>query len=709
LTRNYWQKLPAKPVSAWFQETAQFSDWKPYTNPTTGKSGWISDGGQVRYDDPRKAVAEESHASAAAEHFTAGLADRLPKGVWDRVKGAALTAAARVYLTALKADPVIQKMMAAAGAILDTPADMQRLGYHPGVSSGTAHAPAVQDALRNSLGISTHLATTIGSHILARAITWLRSRAQTMADVGGIDEAARELAKLYDAVDEALGLPAANDPAQVAAALRSIEPVKMADDTHKFGWVGAMVPEPLASQLVSLGEQIPAADLAGDGLEDEPHVTILYGLHDIDPAAVREAMAGQGPFTIALTRATPFPSQGEGAPDVVKMDAESPILHELNVKLRELPHTSDYPDYNPHATIGYTVAGTGAAHAETIGQVNQSFTVNELVYKDKDGNATVIPLAPAREMADEPPTVGRPVTAKTAGGKPASDEVSIAGKEGREVVSLLRASKAEGVKTFSAIVGEALKRFDGTGELLNHDELARLSEALAAVNGTAELLGRARVRELVARADAAHKFADRPLAKFADTPPGIIATPEGAYQYFAGLVPKLGVDPERFAGEQRRQAFTLAKSANQFLTDKVKQRILQGLATAEGAADVTAGITSLLEAAGVSPSNPQYAEMVFRTNAMDSYQTGVYEEGRHSDVASYFPVWQYIGINDERAGHDHRPRFNRYYPATATFAEVRGNRPFNCRCSLRWVDKFEWAELQAKGVKAETEWHPIVA
>lgn len=41
-------------MKAWCQATAKFAEWKPYTNPQTQQSGWLSSDGVVRFDDPRQ-------------------------------------------------------------------------------------------------------------------------------------------------------------------------------------------------------------------------------------------------------------------------------------------------------------------------------------------------------------------------------------------------------------------------------------------------------------------------------------------------------------------------------------------------------------------------------------------------------------------------------------------------------------------------------
>ena len=160
---------------------------------------------------------------------------------------------------------------------------------------------------------------------------------------------------------------------------------------------------------------------------------------------------------------------------------------------------------------------------------------------------------------------------------------------------------------------------------------------------------------------------------------------------------------------ERRRAFTIAASTNRTLTEKVQAKLAEGLEKNESTADITAKLSRLLESVGVTPRNNQYVEMVVRTNINETFQTGAWEEAQSPDVKHVFPVWEYLGINDHRAGADHRPRFGKFYPREAPFADVRGPRPYNCRCSLRWVDVYQWTELQEQGKRVETSWEPILA
>jgi hypothetical protein len=292
------------------------------------------------------------------------------------------------------------------------------------------------------------------------------------------------------------------------------------------------------------------------------------------------------------------------------------------------------------------------------------------------------------------------------------DEVALAGPDGKQAARLLGASKDAGARTLYYLARRAVARLldspnpQAAGHLFDADEYTALTDQLAKTNATANLLGRARVREKADQAEHRHRgvltFSDDDcFCAFAEAPPPL--APTQAVDYFKSLVPSLAVEPARFGPLLRREAFTLAAKTDELMLDRVKNVIADALQTGRQSSAVP-DIEDILTRAGVSPKNPQYAEMVFRTNCMESYNVGAQEELRSPDMMEMFPAWQYLGIRDGRQGKDHEPHFDHYYPNSAAFGEVRGPRVFNCRCSFRAVDKYEWADLQAKGATVQTSW-----
>lgn len=280
-----------------------------------------------------------------------------------------------------------------------------------------------------------------------------------------------------------------------------------------------------------------------------------------------------------------------------------------------------------------------------------------------------------------------------------SGDVALAGKDGQKIRKLLADSQASGVTELHGLMRSALERLLPdrkilyTHNLFTPEDQERFTDSLASVVASAELLARARVRERADKAEAGTADA-MPFEQFQEV--GIpVMTPERAVAYFRSLVPTLGVDPLRYGPMLRRRAFTLAAASEQTLLQRVQDAVRRGIEAGTPAGTVASQIDVLLNEVGVTPKNPQYSEMVYRTNAMDAYTVGTEEEMTHPDVKAMFPGWQYLGIRDGRQGADHEPHFDNYYPASISFAEVRGPRVYNCRCCPRPVDKYEWAQVQA--------------
>jgi hypothetical protein len=193
---------------------------------------------------------------------------------------------------------------------------------------------------------------------------------------------------------------------------------------------------------------------------------------------------------------------------------------------------------------------------------------------------------------------------------------------------------------------------------------------------------------------------------FAEPPPPL--APESAISYFKSLVPAIGVDPHRFGQTMQRESFTLAHATDTVLLDKVKAAIADTLETGDTSNRI-AQIEKLLDDAGVGRNNAAYAENILRTNCMDSYVTGIQQEVRTPEMMDAFPVWEFLGIADGRQRPAHEVHFDKFFPNSASFGEVRDSVKgeydgFQCRCVPNPVDKYHWEDLQKAGATVETSW-----
>jgi 2'-5' RNA ligase len=120
------------------------------------------------------------------------------------------------------------------------------------------------------------------------------------------------------------------------------------------------------------------------GLEDEPHTTLLYGLHDGVSSEDVEGVLEHFNFgTCSIENASLFDNPQY---DVLKFDVSGPSLHEANKELAEFPHTNNFPDYHPHLTIGYLKPGTGKKYTEKLKGVSYNLKPEYVVYSKPNGD-----------------------------------------------------------------------------------------------------------------------------------------------------------------------------------------------------------------------------------------------------------------------------------------------------------------------------------
>lgn len=140
---------------------------------------------------------------------------------------------------------------------------------------------------------------------------------------------------------------------------------------------------------------------------------------------------------------------------------------------------------------------------------------------------------------------------------------------------------------------------------------AALADLMTRVSMAGDLTGRVRVVKMAERMRAKHRrqFA----AGVAElVPPALPPTSQAAVDFFAGLIPRLGLDPRVYGPLMERHAFTLAIATERTLVKKVQAAIADYLRTdwdAADAADKPSGaavVQAVLDRVGVTPGNPQY-------------------------------------------------------------------------------------------------------
>jgi RNA polymerase sigma factor (sigma-70 family) len=162
---------------------------------------------------------------------------------------------------------------------------------------------------------------------------------------------------------------------------------------HKFSSTQFDINGSVAKKIIELGSQIPDEELAKDGREENPHITVKYGIHADNDREVSKLVKGFGPIKVKLGKTFIFPAKDKDY-DVVNVEVESKDLHRLNKLISESVECTDtHPSYVPHVCIAYVKAGTGQKYAGNDALEGTELTFNEMAFSDKERKKTDLPLS----------------------------------------------------------------------------------------------------------------------------------------------------------------------------------------------------------------------------------------------------------------------------------------------------------------------------
>lgn len=162
---------------------------------------------------------------------------------------------------------------------------------------------------------------------------------------------------------------------------------------YKYSCIMAMVPEEVNPSIERYQSIIEPEDICHDedckGLEDEFHVTILYGILDSNPERAKALVKEQRIFSLKLGKISVFDNPKY---DVLKVDVHSDALVGLNKLItKNMEYQSDYPDYHPHLTIAYLRKGCGERYTGKFLE-GVEMTVDTLQFSSSSGVKTDIKL-----------------------------------------------------------------------------------------------------------------------------------------------------------------------------------------------------------------------------------------------------------------------------------------------------------------------------
>jgi hypothetical protein len=159
---------------------------------------------------------------------------------------------------------------------------------------------------------------------------------------------------------------------------------------YKYGCVMIDIPVSNWNEITSTIESDDVYNEPGDhtyGIQKDPHVTILYGLHEeVTDEMVKSVFEDfDGEVSIEVNGIDIFENKDY---DVVKFNVvPDGDLLELHNRLSKFPNSNEYPDYKPHITIAYVKKGTGKKYVNPDYKYSVK-NANKVVYSKPSGQKT---------------------------------------------------------------------------------------------------------------------------------------------------------------------------------------------------------------------------------------------------------------------------------------------------------------------------------
>ena len=125
---------------------------------------------------------------------------------------------------------------------------------------------------------------------------------------------------------------------------------------YNYSCLMAVLPDDIRKEVLKAGKAIPDERLYDDGSgekgrEDNPHITIKYGIHTSDLAELLGIIKTFKPLRARLGKKSVF---WNGDCIVIKISVQSQDLAKLNnLVSQKLACTNTYRDFKPHITLAY--------------------------------------------------------------------------------------------------------------------------------------------------------------------------------------------------------------------------------------------------------------------------------------------------------------------------------------------------------------------
>lgn len=163
---------------------------------------------------------------------------------------------------------------------------------------------------------------------------------------------------------------------------------------HEHGCVMLDLDIPNWSEITRLIHPDDLYHKKGDetyGIQKDPHITVLYGLHsDVEDSKVIDIINKwkHQDLGIEVNGLEAFQNQDF---DVVKFGVTpTQNLQDFNKDLSKLPNSNEFPDYNPHVTVGYVLPGLSNKYINQNQKLD--YKIKSIRYSKPDGQDLIYNL-----------------------------------------------------------------------------------------------------------------------------------------------------------------------------------------------------------------------------------------------------------------------------------------------------------------------------
>ena len=147
----------------------------------------------------------------------------------------------------------------------------------------------------------------------------------------------------------------------------------------KDGWLGVPAPRDMKERLKVFHKYIKRDELADDGIDRDPHITVAYGLDNIGEADRIKVIQMPKGAKIKVKGISTFDNPDK---TVLKFDIDSDDLKEIHNSIEKeigLPGKT-FKDYKPHMTIAYLKKGSDINKYKPLERLlkGKEFTVDNI-------------------------------------------------------------------------------------------------------------------------------------------------------------------------------------------------------------------------------------------------------------------------------------------------------------------------------------------